>query len=106
LKDIERRKGERGNSESFAALITGAYTTTFLGMVTLSPLLLLCPSKIFKQGYKTNFPLVYSALFNIVMEAVNLVLEKYLAEIQLHWQYHSASLHTTEFYTEYWHGLP
>jgi hypothetical protein len=30
----ERRKGERGNSENVSALSAGAYTTTWLVMVT------------------------------------------------------------------------
>jgi hypothetical protein len=39
--------GEKGNSLELSALPAGAYTTTFLVMVTLSTPLLLCPSKIF-----------------------------------------------------------
>jgi hypothetical protein len=51
-EEPQRRKGERGNSESLSALLAGAYTTTFLVMETLNTALLLCPSKIFKQIYK------------------------------------------------------
>ncbi len=32
----ERMEGERGNSENFSALSAGAYTTTFLVMVTVA----------------------------------------------------------------------
>jgi hypothetical protein len=45
--------------------------------------------------------IVYSTLFYIVIEAVNLVLEKIFSRNPPAWQYHSASLHTTKFYTEF-----
>jgi hypothetical protein len=47
LSPPQRREGERGNSLSFSALLAGAYTTTFLVIVTMGTPLLLCPSKIF-----------------------------------------------------------
>jgi hypothetical protein len=49
----------------------------------------------------------YTQRYLILIEALNLVLEKIFstnpAEIR---QYQSASLYTTEFYTEICHGLP
>jgi hypothetical protein len=58
-------------------------------MVTLSTPLLLFPSKIFRQGNKFFFLVlgVYSALFNIVIEALNLVLEKIFSQNPAAWQY-------------------
>ncbi len=47
-------------------------------VVTLSPPLLLCPSK---METKIFFPLL--ELFNSVFKALNLFLSKYVAEIQL-----------------------
>jgi hypothetical protein len=53
-----------------------------------------CLSKIFRHGNKNTLSLVmlYSALFNNVIQALNLFLNKYVAA----WQWHSATLHTTE----------
>jgi hypothetical protein len=47
LSPPQRREGERGNILSFSALLAGAYTKTFLVIVTLGTPLLLYPSKIF-----------------------------------------------------------
>jgi hypothetical protein len=63
----------------------------------------------FRQGNQENYFLImaYSRQFNNVIEALNLVLEKYLAEIQLLGNITVLlSMHSTEFYTEFWHGLP
>jgi hypothetical protein len=54
LSQAQRRKGERGNSESRSAFLAGTYKTTFLVMITLTTPLLLCPSKIFRQGNKNS----------------------------------------------------
>jgi hypothetical protein len=48
----------------------------------------------------------YSAQFNIVIKALNLILEKIFSRNPAAWQYHSASPHATELYAEFWHGLP
>jgi hypothetical protein len=59
-RDLRGWKGERGNSGNFSALSAGAYTTTWLMMVTYSVHLLLCPSKIFRQENKnTLFSLLW-----------------------------------------------
>jgi hypothetical protein len=67
----QRRKGERGNSDSRSALSAGEYlyTTTFLMMVTLSTPLLLCPSNILDKATKIlfSFVIVHSLLFNNVI---------------------------------------
>jgi hypothetical protein len=72
---------------SVSALSTGAYTTTCLMMVILSPQLLLYPSKVFRHGNNSTLSLVrvYSELFNNVFEALNLFFNNYVpvAEIQL-----------------------
>ncbi len=58
-----------------------AYTATVLMMVTLRTPLLLCPSKIFRQGNQKILSLLgyFSALINNVIEALNLVWEKYVS---------------------------
>ncbi len=73
----EQEREEEKQRESFCPPIAGEYTTTLLMMVILSPPMLLYPSKILIQRDK-NFILViaYSALFNKVFEALNLILEK------------------------------
>jgi hypothetical protein len=49
----------------------------------------------------------YIQRYLILIEALNLVLEKIFSRNPAAWQYHSAfSLYTTEFYTEICHGLP
>ncbi len=48
----------------------------------------------------------YIQRYLILIEALNLVLEKIFSTNPAAWQYHSASLYTTEFYTEICHGLP
>jgi hypothetical protein len=53
---------------------------TLLRMVTLSPQLLLCPSK--KQKY-FFLVMVFLALFNNLFKAESLFLMKYVAEIKL-----------------------
>ncbi len=55
-----------------------AYTTTLLMMVTLSPPLLLCPSKIFRHANKNtrSLVMVYLALFNNIFQALNFFLNK------------------------------
>jgi hypothetical protein len=96
---LKRRQGKRGNSESRSALLAGEYTTTLLMMVILSPPMLLYPRKIFRQRNKKVFSCydVFSAFYNNVFEALNL---KIFSRNPATWQYHSASLHTTEFYTQ------
>ncbi len=71
-------RGERKQLESFfSCVLAGAYTTTSLVIVTLSMLLLLS-----EQDFQTRIQknsllvIVYSALFYIVIESLNLVLEK------------------------------
>ncbi len=77
-------EGERGNTENFCSLSAGAYTTTFLVMVTLYVTVAVPKQDFQTRKQKNSFlVIVYSALFNTVIEALNLVFEKYLTEIQL-----------------------
>jgi hypothetical protein len=75
-------------------------------MVTLAPPLLLCPSKIFRQGNKITLSLVmvYSALFSNVFKALKLVLYKYVSRNPAAWQWYLAAVYTAKFFTEFWHG--
>ncbi len=59
------------------AFLVGAYTSTFSKMITLSPLLLLCPSKNFRHESK-NTPSIFNNVFKTFY-----LLKKYVAEIQL-----------------------
>ncbi len=77
-----------------------AYTTALLIIVTLNLPLLRCPRKIFRHANKNTLSLVmvYLALFNNIFKALNLFLNRYLAEIQLpdNGISHLAALRTTE----------
>jgi hypothetical protein len=48
----------------------------------------------------------YIQRYLILIEALNLVLDKIFSRNPAAWQYHSASFFTTEFYTEICHVLP
>ncbi len=54
-------------------------------MVIFSPQLLLCTSQIFRHGINITLSLdmVYLELLNNAFKALNLILNKYVAEIQL-----------------------
>jgi hypothetical protein len=69
--------------------------------------LLLCPSKIFWYGNKNTLSLVlvFSVIFNNVFKALNLFLNKYVAEIQLPGNGIWLLSIPQRFYTEIWHGL-
>ncbi len=69
--------------------------------------MLLCPSKNFRRRNKNTLfiVIVYSALFNNVFTALNLFLNKYIAEIQLPGNSISRLSIPQRFYTEFWYGL-
>ncbi len=65
-----------------SALSAGENTTTFLVMVTKGTPLLLRPSKFLDKETKIIFLVMeYSVLFDNVFEALNLFINKYVAEI-------------------------
>jgi hypothetical protein len=100
LKVTERRKGERGNSQSLSALLAGAYIQhNFSGDGNSESATVAVSKQDFldKDAKNSFLVMVYSAQFNIVIEALNLVLEKILSRNPAVWQYHSASLQTTVF---------
>ncbi len=66
----ERSKAERGSEGPGWTLSAGAYTVLLMEREDLNTSLLLCPGKI---SMKTKIHFIYSALFDNVFEALNLL---------------------------------
>jgi hypothetical protein len=94
----EKKRGERKQRESFCPPSWSVHHNFSGDSNSESATVAVSKQDFLDKDAKNSFlVMVYSAQFNIVIEALNLVLEKILSRNPAVWQYHSASLQTTVF---------